>query len=169
MNKWVKLVAVLVIAASVVSCSTRKKQEAVNVESSDVVPVGTPSDITNAFMEKANQLGIANSGRYNWDDLLSNRTVYFEFDSNVLDSESALIVEAHATYLVSKGGTVSLEGHTDESGTNEYNLALGERRAIEVEKTMGVFGATASNVVSYGEESLAGSEDWRNRRAEIVY
>lgn len=172
MKKWVKLVALLVVATSVVSCSTRKKQEAVQVESSDassVAPLGTPAAITNAFMDKANSMGVVNSGRYDWNDLLANRSIYFEFDSNTLDAESQLIVEAHAQYLNGTGGSVGLEGHTDERGTNEYNLALGERRAIAVQNVMNALGVSGVTVVSYGEESPASNEDWRNRRAEIVY
>ncbi len=109
--------------------------------------------------------------------LLSRRTVYFDFDSSELSAEAREIVEAHARYLASHpDATVTLEGHADERGTREYNLALGERRAESVRRLMTLIGASSPqlNVVSYGKErpAVEGHDEsaWRlNRRVEIVY
>lgn len=111
------------------------------------------------------------------DSLLSRRTVYFEFDSSEIGGEARGIIEAHAAYLAgNRGASVTLEGHADERGTREYNLALGERRGESVRRLMTLLGASSPqlSVVSYGEERPAvdGHDEsaWRfNRRVEIVY
>jgi peptidoglycan-associated lipoprotein len=110
-------------------------------------------------------------------DLLSKRRVYFAFDSSVVDEESRAIVEAHAAYLsANKNIKVVFEGHADERGSREYNLALGERRAQAVERMVRVLGLPADRIktVSYGEEKpVAMDHDeaaWAlNRRVEIIY
>jgi peptidoglycan-associated lipoprotein len=109
--------------------------------------------------------------------LLAKRTVYFEFDSSALTGESRDIVEAHAAHLAAGGKTsVTLEGHADERGTREYNLALGERRSQAVERVMRALGVNADRLktVSYGEErpAVQGHDEaaWsKNRRVEILY
>jgi peptidoglycan-associated lipoprotein len=109
--------------------------------------------------------------------LLAKRTVYFEFDSSTLVGENLEIVQAHGQHLAANAKTkVAFEGHADERGTREYNLALGERRAQSVERvmrTLGV-GSDRAKVVSFGEEKpVANGHDesaWSlNRRVEIVY
>lgn len=110
-------------------------------------------------------------------DLLTKKRVHFTFDSSVVDDENRAIVEAHARYLAAnKNIKVVLEGHCDERGTREYNLALGERRAQAVERMFKVLGVSADRIknVSYGEEKpLAMGHDesaWaQNRRVEIIY
>lgn len=110
-------------------------------------------------------------------DLLSERRVHFEFDSSSVDGESAAIIEAHAKHLSSNTSlNVTLEGHADERGTREYNLALGERRAQAVARMMKALGVSGSRIkiVSYGEEKPLALEHnesgWRqNRRVEIIY
>lgn len=110
-------------------------------------------------------------------DLLAKRRVYFAFDSSAVDAENRAIVEAHAAYLAAnKNVKVVLEGHTDERGTREYNLALGERRAQAVERMVKALGVSADRVknVSYGEEKPLALDHteaaWAlNRRVEIIY
>ena len=108
---------------------------------------------------------------------LAARTIYFEYDSaEILESERA-VIETHARYLAEHPGTsITLEGHADERGTREYNVALGEGRASAVRRVMTLFGASGQQIrtVSYGEEPpvAAGHEEsaWRlNRRVEIIY
>lgn len=108
---------------------------------------------------------------------LSQRVVYFDFDSSEIKPEDREIVEAHAQYLVDHpNATVVLEGHTDERGSREYNIALGERRAKAVRRFVGLLGASDMQIrtVSYGEERPAelGHDEsaWQlNRRVEIDY
>jgi len=109
--------------------------------------------------------------------LLAKRTVYFDFDSSEIKGEGTDIVAAHAKYLASNPGTrVRLEGHTDERGSREYNIGLGERRAQSVRRALLLQGAAdaQTSTVSYGEErpAVAGHDEaaWaKNRRVEIVY
>jgi peptidoglycan-associated lipoprotein len=103
--------------------------------------------------------------------------VYFEFDSSAIDADNRVIVEQHAAYLMANTAVkVTLQGNTDERGTREYNLALGERRATSVERMLRVLGVSSERIttISYGEEQpVAMGHDessWRlNRRVEFVY
>jgi len=109
--------------------------------------------------------------------LLAKRTVYFDFDSSEIKGEGTDIVAAHAKYLAANPGTrVRLEGHTDERGSREYNIGLGERRAQSVRRALLLQGAGDAQIstVSYGEErpAVPGHDEaaWaKNRRVEIVY
>ena len=104
------------------------------------------------------------------------RTIYFDFDSSEIRPEYAAVIASHARRLASNVTlTVRLEGHTDERGSREYNIALGERRAQAVRRALLLQGAGDNQVatVSYGEERPAADgmteEAWaQNRRVEIV-
>lgn len=108
---------------------------------------------------------------------LSKRVFYFSYDSSTLSDIDRDIISAHGRYLAEHPGVkVIVQGNTDERGSREYNLALGERRADAVEQIMTLQGAQSSQiqVVSYGEEhpvAMGHDEDaWgQNRRAELVY
>ncbi|MGH8476311.1 MAG: peptidoglycan-associated lipoprotein Pal [Methylococcales bacterium] len=107
----------------------------------------------------------------------SKRVIYFVYDSAEIRPEYIPIVEKHARYVVSHPEIqVTLEGHADERGSREYNIALGEQRANSVFRKMGVQGVGSSQVslVSFGEEKPAsfGHDEsaWQlNRRVEIRY
>jgi peptidoglycan-associated lipoprotein len=109
--------------------------------------------------------------------LLATRIVYFDFDSSDLKGEATDVVAAHAKYLGTNGGArIRLEGHTDERGSPEYNVGLGERRAQAVRHALLLQGAADVQIstVSYGEErpAVAGHDEaaWaKNRRVEIIY
>jgi len=109
--------------------------------------------------------------------LLSKRVIYFDFDRSDIKDEFRDILNAHAEYLASNPSIdVTIEGHTDERGTREYNIALGERRANAVKRMLTLQGVSASQirVISYGEERPAalGHDEraWAlNRRAIIDY
>ncbi|WP_296443109.1 peptidoglycan-associated lipoprotein Pal [Rhodoferax sp. UBA5149] len=105
------------------------------------------------------------------------RIVYFDYDSFVIKPEFQSVIEAHARYIkADKGRKVAIEGHTDERGGREYNLALGQKRAEAVRSALGLLGVVDSQVeaVSFGKEKPAvqGSDEEamaKNRRAEISY
>ncbi|MBK8183052.1 MAG: peptidoglycan-associated lipoprotein Pal [Candidatus Competibacteraceae bacterium] len=107
----------------------------------------------------------------------ADRIIYFDYDSANIRAESRPVIEANSRALASNRRTVTqLEGHTDERGSREYNIALGERRANSVRQYMVGLGVSPQQVrvVSYGEERpAAGGQDEqsyaRNRRVEIVY
>ncbi len=110
-------------------------------------------------------------------NILSKRSVYFDFDSNVVKDEFRGLIQAHARYIGDhRGAKVRIEGNCDERGSREYNLALGQRRAEAVKKVMTVLGAPDASIetTSYGEEKpVAPGHDeaaWaQNRRADIRY
>ena len=109
--------------------------------------------------------------------ILANRSVYFDFDSFVIRDEFKAAVEAHGKFLANNPSRkVVIQGHTDERGGSEYNLALGQKRAEAVRRALGLAGARDSQMeaVSFGKEKPkavgANEEAWaQNRRADIVY
>jgi peptidoglycan-associated lipoprotein len=109
-------------------------------------------------------------------DLANKKTVYFEYDSSDLTSEGQAVASAWAKYLAANPSVrVRLEGNTDERGTREYNVSLGEHRGNAVQAALTAGGASASqlSVVSYGEEKpvAAGHDESayaQNRRVDIV-
>ena len=108
---------------------------------------------------------------------LAKRVIYFQYDSSEVLPEYVGVVNAHANFLAANPGkTVTLEGNTDERGSPEYNIALGERRAKAVASMMKLQGVGDSQLqtVSYGEEkpAVAGHDEsayQQNRRVELAY
>ena len=108
---------------------------------------------------------------------LSKRVIYFDFDKDAVKPEYAALVQAHAAYLgQNRNRKIRLEGHADERGSREYNMALGQRRADAVRKATAVLGVGNERVetISFGEDKpKANGHDeaaWaQNRRVEIVY
>ena len=104
------------------------------------------------------------------------KTIYFDFDSFVVKDEFRPTVEQYAKLLnADKKKRLTIEGHTDERGGREYNLALGQKRAEAVQKALGLLGVADAQMeaVSYGEErpAVQGSDEaaWaKNRRAELI-
>jgi peptidoglycan-associated lipoprotein len=125
--------------------------------------------------------GAVTSGAYGSSEFssspLARRVIYFEYDSAEITSSDQELLVQHSGYLVANPGQhITLEGHTDERGSREYNIALGDRRALSVQRIMELNGVLPEqiSVVSYGEEKPAaeghGDAVWRlNRRVEIVY
>jgi len=109
--------------------------------------------------------------------VLAQRSVYFDYDSYLIKTEYTKLVNAHANYLEkNKARTVLIQGNTDERGGSEYNLALGQKRAEAVRKSMATLGVSNGQMeaVSLGKEKpKANGHDeaaWsQNRRADIVY
>ncbi|MDQ1119985.1 peptidoglycan-associated lipoprotein Pal [Pseudoxanthomonas winnipegensis] len=123
-----------------------------------------------------------NAGAYGPSDLdtdacLRQRVVYFDLDQDAVKPEFQAIMACHAKYLNDRpSARINLEGNTDERGSREYNMGLGERRGNAVSSALQAAGGSASqlSVVSYGEERPVCTESteecWaKNRRVEIVY
>ena len=110
-------------------------------------------------------------------ELLKTLVVYFDYDQAEIKPEFNSMLAAHGQYLArNAAATLRLEGNTDERGSREYNIGLGERRAQSVRRALMLQGASANQLttVSYGEERPAATgsneEAWRlNRRVELVY
>lgn len=126
--------------------------------------------------------GMTSDGKYGPSDLdtdacLRQRVVYFDFDQDTLKADFQAAIACHAKYLRDRPeARMTLEGHADERGTREYNIALGERRGNAVSSAVQGSGGSAGqiSVTSYGEEKptcVDSSDDcWaKNRRVEIVY
>jgi peptidoglycan-associated lipoprotein len=166
-------VLLLVLACALTACKSNPSK-----------PAGAEAGTENAGAEGAGATNPNASGSGGDDEiagpqagLLAKRTVYFEFDSSEIKGDGTDIVAAHAKYLASNhGARVRLEGHTDERGSREYNIGLGERRAQSVRRALLLQGAADAQIstVSYGEErpAAAGHDEtaWaKNRRVEIMY
>jgi peptidoglycan-associated lipoprotein len=164
----------LTVAAAMAGCSSVKLDD-VPVEDKGAKAVttqpggGAKSDVTPVSADSAtgNQGGPVNVARI----------VYFDYDSYVIKPEFQSLIEGHARFLKTNAGRkINIEGHTDERGGREYNLALGQRRSEAVRRALGLLGVNDSQVeaVSFGKEKPAamGSDEaaWaKNRRAEVVY
>ena len=106
-----------------------------------------------------------------------SRVVYFDYDSFVIKPEFQAVIEAQARFIkADKSRKIAIEGHTDERGGREYNLALGQKRAEAVRRALILLGVADAQMeaVSFGKEKLAatGSDEAsmaKNRRAEISY
>ena len=115
--------------------------------------------------------------RQKYEALRQEQVIYFDFDKATVESKYADLLRAHAEFLVKNPSVkVLIEGHADERGTREYNVALSEKRAKSVQNLISLQGANGnqSEVVGFGEEKPAsmGHDDqsWQlNRRVEIVY
>jgi peptidoglycan-associated lipoprotein len=109
--------------------------------------------------------------------IYQKRSVYFDFDESKIKPEYTPVVESHGHYLAENAALhVRVEGNTDERGSSEYNLALGQRRAEAVKSALEVYGAKDAQIeaVSFGKErpKATGHDEaaWaQNRRADIVY
>jgi peptidoglycan-associated lipoprotein len=110
-------------------------------------------------------------------NILSKRTIYFDFDSYVIKEEFKPVIQAHAKYLSeNKAARTTVQGNADERGSREYNLSLGQKRAEAVKKAMQVLGVEEVQIeaVSFGEEKPACTDAneacWtKNRRSDLVY
>jgi peptidoglycan-associated lipoprotein len=110
-------------------------------------------------------------------NILSKRSIYFDFDKYLVKPEFRAMLEAHAKYLQDHPqASIRLEGNSDERGSSEYNLALGQKRAVAVKMVLNVLGIpdTRMETISFGKEKPRASghdqASWaENRRADIVY
>lgn len=168
----IRLALFMLLALFVFGCSKETKEETAAVEDHTAAPTTGAEAHGTGSSEQA--------GRSALDDPnspLATRVIYFEYDSSEVLPQYRSVVEAHAAYLASNPNTIiTLEGHADERGSREYNLALGERRAQTVKSQMTLLGAKDGQIrtVSYGEErpALEGHDEnaWsKNRRVEIRY
>jgi len=174
MNTTWRVLLALVIAVSISACKTT--EPATDTTATDTTTTKPTTDVTTAAAPDPRDYTDARNFD-NSESLLSKRVIYFDFDKSEVKSEYRSIVAAHAAYISAHSSArVTLEGHTDERGTREYNLGLGERRGNSVSGLLSAAGAmgTQLDVVSYGEERpvcRVSDENcwWQNRRVEIVY
>jgi len=181
MRKWI--IAAFVLAAAF-GCASTDTQQAAPVE--DKAPTttaepaaggATTSGVSGAGVSGTSASAAATNPLKDPSNILSKRSIYFDFDEFVVKEQYRPNVEAHAKYLQShRDARVTLQGNTDERGTREYNIALGQRRADAVKKTMILLGASEAQIetVSFGKEKprREGHDEasWaENRRVDIIY
>ncbi len=166
-NKKLLAVGVVLAMAFGAGCSSNKNADSGNTSGSG----GAGSNASGAYDPNA-------MGRGNGSDAFaqSDRTVYFGFDQYTIDGSAQSILDNNIAKLRSGSQQIRVEGHADERGTREYNLALGERRANAVVQYLVANGVAKSRIetISYGKERPAdpGHDEsaWsKNRRAELSY
>lgn len=183
-NTWarrgLRLVAGLGLAAVLAACSSGVKLDDVPVEDRTGSAVGSGGAAAGGQSGAVDPRGVTGVGVGSTDSAQPAavaRIIYFDYDSFEVKAESAATLEANARYLnANRTRRVNLEGHTDERGGREYNLALGQKRAEAVRRALGLLGVTEAQMeaVSFGEEKPAqvGLDEAsfaRNRRVELTY
>lgn len=171
------IISSLVLAASLVACGSNVKLQDVPVEDRSASSSQADADAAAAASRGVAPVQIGASDASIAGPANTAKIVYFDFDSYVVKPEFQSVIEAHARYLTAnKSRKMAIEGHTDEIGGREYNLALGQKRAEAVRRALGLLGVTDSQVeaVSFGKEKPAvpGLDEAsmaKNRRAEINY
>lgn len=170
-----KQLASVILLSLLAACASEKPKEtpaATKVDTPAVVPAASTA------AEKAAPVSVAAVDPLNDPaSLLSKRSVFYPFDVSTVQDADKPLVQAHAKYLREHPErNVKLEGNCDERGSNEYNLALGQRRADGVKKMLVMGGAKATQIktASFGEEKPKATghdeESWKqNRRTDIVY
>jgi peptidoglycan-associated lipoprotein len=172
MKKNLLLSALMVGFLAGCASQEMKEQPKAAVEEKTVAPAQPAAET-----KPAAQPAIAANPLKDPNNILSKRSVYFDFDQSTVKDEFKPLVEAHAKYLKEHGDAkMTLQGNCDERGSREYNIGLGQRRADAVKKAMSVLGAADKQIetVSFGEEkprkTCHDESCWQeNRRADVVY
>ena len=178
--RQISVIFFLSLLLAISGCSGNKTKGDDGAMAGDGIEDGAPIDVGE---DDYSSSGLDDDGSVILDPLddpasdLFVRTIYFDYDSANIREDSLLIVREHGKYLSSSPERlVRLEGHADERGTREYNLALGEERAKSVREVLLLEGAqeVQIEIVSFGEErpAVEGTDDAAlqlNRRVEVVY
>lgn len=166
-----KMFLLFAVVAALAGCASGVKLDAPSVEDRSGSAASSVSSLDargmagmNAGSIKPGPAGVSN-------------VIYFDYDSFVIKPEFQSVLEAHARFMkANKNLRANLEGHTDERGGSEYNLALGQKRSEALRRALTVLGISDSQMeaVSYGKEKPAaqGADEAafaKNRRAEIIY
>ncbi len=149
MKTALRFTALLMLAAFLAACARDVREEP--AEPTPPPPPPPPAEVEP--VDPRDFTDVRNLD--NPDSLLSQRTIYFEFDRSNVRSQFIPVVDAHAEFIrANPSARVILEGHTDERGSREYNLGLGERRGSSVQDLMEAAGVPSGQieVVSFGEE-----------------
>jgi len=171
MRKVILVPTLLASLLALAACSSTPKKD-------EGAGAGTAAPVTSSAPATAEPVGSAA-----YDPLkdpkhaLAKRSIHFDFDEFTVKEEYKSTIAAHADYLSKNANrSIAIEGHADERGSNEYNLALGQKRAEAVRRSLEVLGVSNKQMeaISFGEEKprAQGSNEasWsENRRADIVY
>jgi peptidoglycan-associated lipoprotein len=177
MRKWIIGAALVVLVAA---CSSTPEKTETPADQTPATPATTTAPGTTTSGTTTS--GITGTAlptlHKDPNNILSKqRSIYFDYDQFVIKDQYRPMIEAHAKYLqANRGLKITIQGNTDERGTREYNIALGQKRADAVKKTLLLLGVQEVQVetVSFGKEKprREGHDEtsWaENRRADIVY
>lgn len=189
MKHFILAILILLAAFTIIGCSSTKLDNKSNdasgsdgSKSGSVPQITAPIDPSLSAAVKAPMLNAVDSNSIkdpltDSSSILSKRSVYFDYDSSNVKTESVALIEAHGKYLAGHPERrVVIQGNTDERGGSEYNLALGQKRAEAVRGLLVIYGAKESQLeaVSFGKEKprASGSNEaaWaENRRVDLAY
>lgn len=179
LNQTVKALAVALPMLALSACSsTSDETEGQSQVETNTQEVSTTTQEDSVQVSAAQRAAeIKEQKRQELEALRSEHIVYFDFDTSSVSSEFTSLLDAHAKFLTENSNVnVLVEGHADERGTPEYNIALGERRAKAIATYLENMGVSSSQltVVSYGEEKPMVKDRSegafaKNRRAVLVY
>ena len=167
-----RLLIVLGLLLALAGCASNVKLDEAPVEDKSGTAAQAPQARSSVATIQAGNIPAVDPGPAG-----VSKVIYFDYDSFVIKADSQPQIEAHARYLrADKNRRISIEGHADERGGREYNLALGQKRSEAVRKALGLLGVPDGQLeaVSFGKEKPAdpGHDEaaWaKNRRAEIAY
>lgn len=171
LNKVLKSLLIALPVLTMAACSSTSSTDASDADTSGVGQETVQVETVDQAVSPAEQL------RQKLEALRQENTIYFDFDTATIRPEFIEVLQAHGAFLTANPSVrVTVEGHTDERGTPEYNIALGERRAVSVVQYLQNLGVSAGQIstVSYGEEKPADTSRGeagfaKNRRAVLVY
>jgi peptidoglycan-associated lipoprotein len=179
--KSLAITSVLVLVLSACSSPVKLEQAGAPIENiggaGSTAPKSTSSTTNPSTSRDINPVVVNADPSSDANNPLSKRSIFFDFDSFEIRAEFKPVLEAHAKYLLSnKGRRVVIGGNTDERGSREYNLALGQKRSEAVRRALTALGVPEAQLeaVSFGEEKPRGSGNdeasWaENRRADLDY
>ena len=176
----IRLFGAMLLTVLLAACGSTVKLDKVPIEDKTgtvVVPVDTRGADSSALSVRSVSAGDVAQSAQGAAMQASSRIVYFDYDSAVIRPEFQAVLVAHAHFLSSEPARkVFLEGHTDDRGGSEYNLALGQQRAEAVRHALQLLGVGENQMeaISFGKEKPAdpGSDEAaraKNRRVEIRY
>jgi peptidoglycan-associated lipoprotein len=177
--RWLRMIAGLGLVAVLAACGSNVKLDNVPVEdrTGGAAGAGAGAGGQSGAVDPRGVSGVSVNGADAAQPGAMSRIVYFDYDSFEVKPEAQTILDANARYLnANRTRRVNLEGHTDERGGREYNLALGQKRAEAVRRALALLGVTETQMeaVSFGEEKPAqtGFDEaafTKNRRVELTY
>lgn len=171
-----KLLSLVMVSVLVVGCgSSNVKDSQQSREEAAAAAAAAEAQRVAAAEAAAKQAEEARQVRLSEQRATLTTVFYFDFDQSALKPETRAALDAAAEYLKETNGSIRIEGHADERGSREYNMALGERRAKAVVNYLAIQGVDRNrfDIISYGEErpAMTGHSEgsWsKNRRAELV-
>ena len=163
MRHALTLVMMAAVLVSLAACGSKDKAEVEEPKTETLKVEKEPEPVAAAKKQPAPARSGPNASL--------EEIIYFEFDSSTLDAQARAALEENFKWLKEDASrTLTIEGHTDEKGTDEYNLGLGDRRARTTKEYLVRLGIAEGriNIITYGEEQPASRDDAKNRRSVFV-